>query len=1015
MKEKSLLNSSFSRAAAKAFTIIIVLLCPCIAVADSNARFAWHLAVLTKKGAPESCELVASLVMQDLINKGYSFVERQDLEAIIDEQMRAALFEKPLAIGKLLNADFLLLFEEAKGSNGKGIRFRMIEVKTGTRWLDDVFELEENNLENTANRLADLLYSFVSQKGKNVKYYASVTPFENHTTDYELDSKMLGLTRLLEMIVVQRDDMVLLEHEDARLLLQEDAISPLKLVPNSSALILSGTLNRTQPDERGNTLRQLTLQISSPGKASEKWEITLDSLLNADPVEILYTCLKESQLICVKQPAPAFNFKEESTLLLKRADELFNLGQYSAASESYAALIMQGLKSKHIYHSLIMSYVQESKAIARENTSFSGSRYNSMLKQIDLFQMIVSTLDEAYSVKYYDRGDPYELRWALNAVWSLLEDEVHTIVSSRSRHCPRFTPEQLYHYRQLEQKALLRVDELARRILEKEDLWYLSRKTADYIRESIDRGQQPDNTLRNRKRLEEARRILDSNPTNANTICDALRLIRADLSRAEREELESWNNIYVDLYVNYQHYCHLKDNEKALPLAMAIKCRDAWKRIATSSSPEFLSKFANNLSEDVAIKMAFDADVIRLKLGHKGEAIGEIMRILECFPVTDAKEILIPIGIVVDYYLDKAQPQRAVDVLENYYKKLLKTRGTRPGGSPRMLREIGRRVHTIHNNHGDTISTFAKQGVLFKKIQQLETIWETRFPGDIYAFNGKIYPHGTRVLITAKQHMYLTKDGCTFTALTSEASDALRSSWLSDVCIENDSIWAVYGNRRLEQWSWEGKLLKPFSLMDWLPANIEKICITSHNGKIVIAFGCYAKHTPGRYTGTVGIFFPESKEFKVFLECRKKKDGESGIPQAGFRPIEFLHLPGSDEIFLRTNTGVIKLNWPTKTFRYVPIEPWYYGRATFYNSIPWFIIKNYGISGYLQSANVINGDIYLVGDALVVLHDGREEGKFVTYNLPEALQYIGNTHYGLWALDMQAGLYEVTWLRNQAK
>lgn len=980
-----------------------------IAVDGGEKSIACYLAVLTKKGAPESCELIASLVMQELLNKGYSFVERQDIESIIDEQMRAAIFEKPLSTWKFLNADFLMLFEEAKDGDTKGIRFRIIEVKTGTRWLDEVFEIKQDNLKYTVDRLADLFCNFVSQKGKKVKYYVSVTPFENHTTDYELDSRLIGLTRLLEMIVVKRDDMVLLEHEEARLLLQEEAISPLRLAPKSSALILSGSLTRTLPDEHGNTLRQLTLFISSPGKQPEKCEISLESLLNGDPVEILYAYLKKSRLVSTKQSAPVFDFKEESAILLKRADELSNLGQYQAASESYAALIMQGVKSKHIYHSLIMSYAQESRLIARTNMSLSGSHYNSMLRQLDIFQRAVSTLDEAYSGKYYDHGTPYELRWALSAVWGLIRNETYTVVSSRKRYGCRFTPEQLEHYRKLEREALLGADELVRRILAKKDLWSLSRKTAGYIRDVIDENLHPDNTLRNMKRLENARHTLDSNSANANTIYDALRLIGADLSRSERKKLESWNNVYVNLYVSYWNYIRIIDKEKALPMMM--KCRDAWREIAASSSPRFLSKLANNFSEDVAVKMAFDADIVRYELGCKDEAITEILKTLESFPVTDAKEILRPIGIVVDYYLNKSQPQRAIDVLDSYYKRLFEIRGTHPGGSPRMRREIRRRVDAISNKHGGTISTFAKHEVHFKKIQQLESNQGNRFPGDIYAFNGKIYPHGSRILITTRKQMYLTKDGRTFIALTSESSKAKRSFKLSDVCVEDDAIWAVYGDRRLEQWSWEGKLMKSFLLTNWIPADTKKMCITSHSGKVVIAFCCYPKHIPGQYTGTVGIFFPRSEDFKVLLECRKKKDDKSGKPQAGFRPKEFVRSSNRDEIFLHTNTGLIELDWSTKAFCYVPVK-----KAKSHHSTPLLIANNFQNSKYaLQSVNVINGDTYLVGDAMVVLYGGKDEGKFVTYDLPQALQFIETTHYGLWALDMKAGLYQVIWTEKKSK
>ena len=544
---------------------------------------------------------------------------------------------------EFLNADFLLLFEEAAESETAGIRFRLVEVQTGIRWLDQVFEVDENNPEHAAARLTDLFRDFISEKDNNVKYYVSVIPFENHTTDYGLDSRLLGLTRLLEMIVVQTDDMVLLEREDARLLLQEHAVSSLRLSPKSSILILSGSLNRTQPDSQGNTLRQFTLQVSSPGRTPEKQEIAMERLFDGDPVATMHTFLQESRFISNNQPDSAYHLKDESALLLKRADELSNLGQYEAASESYAALLMLGMKTKHIYHSLIMSYATQSQQIAYANKKFSDSFYDSMLKQLDLLRRAVWTLDEAYSVGYYDQETPYELRWALSKIGELLGEEkiingekaYFGIISIQKIHFSHLTPDQLSDYQQFEKKVFLQTDALMQRILEKADLWYLSKETAGYIRDVIDHRLQPDDTQRNRIRLEEARRILEENPRNstpfdAENIYKALRLISSDLSRSEKQRLDTWDNVYVNLFVNYWNYVVLRDNKKALPLM--TQCRDAWKEIAASSSPEFLSKLANNLGEDVAVKMAFDADRVRYELGYKDEAVSEIINTLKSFP-----------------------------------------------------------------------------------------------------------------------------------------------------------------------------------------------------------------------------------------------------------------------------------------------------------------------------------------------------------------------------------------------
>ncbi len=178
-------------------------------------------------------------------------VEREQINKILKEQMLNLQFgddsdtEHFVKAGKILGADFLLMFESGESAQGQvPVRFRLVETRYGMKFWDYglLLDKEEKNHHAQAKEISETIISRLQAKNKYGNFtYVAIGAFRSEELSQNWNWISDELAAGIEQKLVNQPSIVLLERWRTKPLMNErDLVEGLPERLRSSAVFIDG-------------------------------------------------------------------------------------------------------------------------------------------------------------------------------------------------------------------------------------------------------------------------------------------------------------------------------------------------------------------------------------------------------------------------------------------------------------------------------------------------------------------------------------------------------------------------------------------------------------------------------------------------------------------------------------------------------------------------------------------------------------------------------------------------------
>lgn len=283
---------------------------------------------------------LSGLLEQRLLeNPRAGWVERNAIEEIQRERKLQGLTEaaagrRRVAIGKLLNADLLVLvrhFQEPK----EHLQLVVCETKRGLRLAVDRVVLTPK-VEADVQRLSALVERAIARHGRKIREICAVPPFVSNDLTYENEHLKAAYAKLVEQTVRDRPGLLTVELEEARAIAREVAIAT-EGIRRPMPLYLLGEFRH----EGKNGKQTATVRIRVMRGDRELAEREATGLSPADATRFVQRASGEliEETVGIRPLPP--NPKLEAEQLARRAETFHLLGAWEeGASLAEASLLL---------------------------------------------------------------------------------------------------------------------------------------------------------------------------------------------------------------------------------------------------------------------------------------------------------------------------------------------------------------------------------------------------------------------------------------------------------------------------------------------------------------------------------------------------------------------------------------------------------------------------------------------------------------------------------------------------
>lgn len=229
MKREPSQHTKISWLIVKFCFVIMVLLCPCIASADSDAGPSQRLAILSSKEVQQSgLSDLLTVRLQNL--PGVELVERDLLKKVLDEvtlsmMLGAEQSENRRNAGALLKADMLVLLSLEKAADEKRVRVVISDCSHGARLRLGWAPFNKNKLEKTCQALTEIVGETLERFRDGVKQIIGVSYFASKNLVHDYDHLQTGYANLLGNALSSLPGIAVIEIEEARAIRLEDTLA----------------------------------------------------------------------------------------------------------------------------------------------------------------------------------------------------------------------------------------------------------------------------------------------------------------------------------------------------------------------------------------------------------------------------------------------------------------------------------------------------------------------------------------------------------------------------------------------------------------------------------------------------------------------------------------------------------------------------------------------------------------------------------------------------------------------
>jgi hypothetical protein len=337
-------NNSVGWAILEVCVVIMALLSPCIAGADSESGAAQRLAILSSKEVQAS-GLSDLLTVQLQGLQGVGLVERDLLRKVFDEialtmMLGADQTENRRKAGALLKADMLVLLSVEKAEDEKNVKMVISDCSSGARLRIGWVPFDRSKLDNTCRGLIRIVSETLERFRDGVKQIIGVSYFVSKNLIHDYDHLQAGYASLLGNALSMLPGTAVIEIEEARSIRHEEELAGDMQVDRVVPLLVEGEFRVQSPGSKRQGKIHMTIRLSDETGVIHQID---NNDLNMDKVAVFITddvgqeILRLTKLPLLKM----VDTEKQFAALVERASEFARVGawKHSIALREAAVLV----------------------------------------------------------------------------------------------------------------------------------------------------------------------------------------------------------------------------------------------------------------------------------------------------------------------------------------------------------------------------------------------------------------------------------------------------------------------------------------------------------------------------------------------------------------------------------------------------------------------------------------------------------------------------------------------------
>lgn len=286
---------------------------------------------------------LSDLVAAELLQAGVELVEREQLNAVVTEQILATALgndapEARIRLGAVTKADALVLVSEQPDPQRPCVQVVVTECLQGARLSSDFFPIS-TPAPQLAHQIAEAVARTRVRFSTGVKTLIGVPPFLSRNFTYEHHSLQTGYSTLLQESLAKVPGVAVVEVEEAQAIRREQIVTGGKTVGVAPIFVEGEYEVVTEAGKPPGVNFDITIRTERDPQVIHREGMALADALQFVADELPRKVLAEDRVDVNSQP---FAPDKEFTRLVARADAFVSLGEWEhAARIRLAALVIK--------------------------------------------------------------------------------------------------------------------------------------------------------------------------------------------------------------------------------------------------------------------------------------------------------------------------------------------------------------------------------------------------------------------------------------------------------------------------------------------------------------------------------------------------------------------------------------------------------------------------------------------------------------------------------------------------
>lgn len=301
-----------------------------------------------------------------------ALVERDCLDAIADELEVLALFDvapkQRLRVGRLLNADVLLLLSQNDIDDEPRVEVAIIDCRRGIRLATVYLPADKAQLESTGAAVCQATRGTLARFADGVPQIVAVSPFVCRNIVHSYDYLQSGLAELIRTGCLALPGVAIVELDEARAIQQELALSEEDSIQRRFPILIEGEYEVTET-ARGEE-KEVVLDVRIRRSERQSDEVKLGLMPLSEARNHLLTNVPRS--IVNQDVVDKTSLEAQYGWLTSRATRFAELGVWEEAARLREAALLLRPSDASLRVALLENY----RELFREPTSWRAKAWN---------------------------------------------------------------------------------------------------------------------------------------------------------------------------------------------------------------------------------------------------------------------------------------------------------------------------------------------------------------------------------------------------------------------------------------------------------------------------------------------------------------------------------------------------------------------------------------------------------------------------------------------------------------